>query len=300
MAKEVISDFLVRLGFDGKAVIKGVAQTEAALKRLKNIKATDTRGGVLAERIQKTRIQRNNTEIQQTKAQIALEAQKTRALRRATLSQYHPFGASPKDSDPFRKQIKTARTKQELDTIVYNLGEASKRWRIINTQKAKANKLANALQFSMNGLLLSAKNLARSWVSVFAVIAGAVAGLRITQEFQAMEASMLAVSENTEKAAENVKFIKDLAQTLPVEIQKSSDQFKNMLASGAESIGQEGVQKLFKAVSEYGTALQVNPERMDRGLTAISQMLNKSQIMALDILRSFKISLIAGNSTIFA
>lgn len=300
MAKEVISDFLVRLGFDGKAVIKGVAQTEAALKRLKKIKATDTRGGVLAERIQKTRIQRNNTEIQQTKAQIALEAQKTRALRRATLSQYHPFGASPKDSDPFRKQIKTARTKQELDTIVYNLGEASKRWRIINTQKAKANKLANALQFSMNGLLLSAKNLARSWVSVFAVIAGAVAGLRITQEFQAMEASMLAVSENTEKAAENVKFIKDLAQTLPVEIQKSSDQFKNMLASGAESIGQEGVQKLFKAVSEYGTALQVNPERMDRGLTAISQMLNKSQIMALDILRSFKISLIAGNSTIFA
>ncbi|URC22648.1 tape measure protein [Serratia phage vB_SmaM-Kashira] len=107
--------------------------------------------------------------------------------------------------------------------------------------------------------------------------------LKQGQFFQGLNATMLMTSDNPEEAARREKFIKDQAYRLGLDLPKASEGYTQMSISGQGQISKQETDALFTGYSEYATALQVDPVKYQRGITAIGQMLGKGQIMAEEL-----------------
>lgn len=107
--------------------------------------------------------------------------------------------------------------------------------------------------------------------------------LKQGQFFQGLNATMLMTSDSPEEAAQREKFIKDQAYRLGLDLPKASEGYTQMSISGQGQITKQQTNDLFTGYSEYATALQVDPVKYQRGITAIGQMLGKGQIMAEEL-----------------
>lgn len=103
------------------------------------------------------------------------------------------------------------------------------------------------------------------------------------QFFQGLDATMLMVSDNSEEAGKRMQFVRDQSYRLGLSLKEASQGYVQMAiaADGVMTKGQ--TDDLFKAFSEYSTALQVDPVKYQRGITALQQMMGKGQIMAEEL-----------------
>lgn len=119
--------------------------------------------------------------------------------------------------------------------------------------------------------------------------AGAIrAGLRTGESVVGSRIAIGAVSGSDEEGKKNVKFITDLSKTLGLDMVKASDNFTKILSASQGTKLEGGVSRdLFQAVSEFGVARRVDPERITLALRSVSQMINKQQIMAEELKSQF-------------
>lgn len=119
--------------------------------------------------------------------------------------------------------------------------------------------------------------------AAFGTFTAGASVLRQGQFFQGMDATMLMVSDSSEEAGKRVQFLKDQAYRLGLDLKTASQGYVQMsiAAEGVMSKGQND--DLFKSFSEYATALQVDPVKYQRGITAIGQMMGKGQVMAEEL-----------------
>lgn len=142
---------------------------------------------------------------------------------------------------------------------------------------------ANAGTLSLNDGL---KNLRSTLISVSAAYGAfnaAASVVKTGQFFQGMEATMLMVSDNSEEAGKRMKFVRDQSYRLGLDLKVASQGYTQMAIASEGVLSKSQNDDLFKAFSEYSTALQVDPVKYQRGITAIQQMMGKGQIMAEEL-----------------
>jgi tape measure domain-containing protein len=103
---------------------------------------------------------------------------------------------------------------------------------------------------------------------------------KINQELVATSTALEAVSGGAEGYASNLKFLEDLTQEQGRNMRDIGPQFNSVLASAKASIGNQGVQDLFRGMSKYGTVMGLDQEAMKGSFRAISQMFSKDKIQA--------------------
>lgn len=130
------------------------------------------------------------------------------------------------------------------------------------------------------------KDVRSSLVGIGAAYGVFNAGKSVLQQgqfFQGLNATMLMTSDNPEQAKIREQFIKDESYRLGLDIKRASEGYTQMSISGQGQLSNDQTDKLFTGFSEYATALQVDPVKYQRGITAIGQMLGKGQIMAEEL-----------------
>lgn len=139
------------------------------------------------------------------------------------------------------------------------------------------------LRTVQNGLTDSTRNMIRTYASVFALFQGTVAIKRVGQDFQGMEASMLAASGSAPAAAEDLAFINGMVDEMGLSLKDTADAFVKFKFAAKGKMGQTEIESLFQNVSMFGTALKVAPEDMKRAHRALSQMMSKGKIMSEEL-----------------
>lgn len=130
------------------------------------------------------------------------------------------------------------------------------------------------------------KNLRSTLVSVTAAYGAfnaAASVVKTGQFFQGMEATMLMVSDNSEEAGKRMKFVRDQSYRLGLDLKVAAQGYTQMAIAADGVLSKSQNDELFKSFSEYATALQVDPVKYQRGITAIQQMMGKGQIMAEEL-----------------
>lgn len=103
------------------------------------------------------------------------------------------------------------------------------------------------------------------------------------QFFQGLDATMTMVSDTSEEAGKRIQFVKDQSYRLGLSLKEASQGYVQMSIAADGVLSKQQNDDLFKAFSEYSTALQVDPVKYQRGITAIQQMMGKGQIMAEEL-----------------
>lgn len=117
----------------------------------------------------------------------------------------------------------------------------------------------------------------------YGVFAAGSSVLRQGQFFQGLDATMTMVSDSSEEATKRIKFLKDQAYALGLDLKIASQGYVQMSVNATGILDKSQTDDLFKGFSEYSTALQVDPVKFQRGITAIGQMMGKGQIMAEEL-----------------
>jgi len=163
------------------------------------------------------------------------------------------------------------------------LNTQAKKFRKINDTIPKVNAQITSLTRAQNRLKESARQLALSMVGAFAVFEGVKSINRVGQDFEGMEAAMLASSGSSKLAAKDLAFVDEQAVRLGLDLRETTDAYSKLqfAAKGKMSKGQ--TKELFTGFSEFATALKVSPEQQKSGLRALQQMLNKTTVMSEEL-----------------
>lgn len=138
---------------------------------------------------------------------------------------------------------------------------------------------ANKRNFAMQRMKASSKQIAGNMVSAFAVTAGVASATKIGQDFESIGNTMLAVSENSDSAGTNMKFVRDEAYRLGLNLKESTKGYAKMLAArGNMSVAD--AKSSFTGVAEMSTLLGLSSEETSRTLTALQQMMSKGVVSA--------------------
>lgn len=119
--------------------------------------------------------------------------------------------------------------------------------------------------------------------AAYGVFASGASVLRQGQFFQGMDATMTMVSDSSDEAAKRIQFLKDQSYRLGLDLKTASQGYVQMSVNSEGILDKSQNDELFKGFSEYATALQVDPVKYQRGITAIGQMMGKGQIMAEEL-----------------
>lgn len=139
----------------------------------------------------------------------------------------------------------------------------------------KTKRQFDFLTFTQRALADSTRNLARSYVSVFAVVGGAGGTLHIGQEMMATNAAMIATTGSTELAAEAMDYVIDRATVFGANIKESAKAFSRIKA-GADSanLSLEETKNIYEAALESSTVFQLSQEETTGVLRAFQQILS--------------------------
>lgn len=122
-----------------------------------------------------------------------------------------------------------------------------------------------------------------SATAAYSVFAAGASVTRQGQFFEGINATSLLISDSAEEAGQRVKFVREEAYRLGLNLKEASQGFTQLAISAEGQISKSETNELFSAFSEYSTALQVDPVRYQRGITAIQQILGKGQVMAEEL-----------------
>lgn len=144
------------------------------------------------------------------------------------------------------------------------------------------NKSMSKMQFTTKALSDSMRNMARSYLSVFAVVGGAGVMFSMGQELTALRASLLASTGDAESAAEAFDFISQTSQAMGLNMQTATRSFAQM-GVAAKMAGMSGndTKEIFLGMSEAAAAFQMSTVDQERAFRALTQMMNKGQVNSI-------------------
>lgn len=183
------------------------------------------------------------------------------------------------------EESRTATTKKKFTEIQIEMqkvrGETN---RLLRTQRMLTQELQRQ-SFVANGLRDSMRNLARSYVSVFAVIGGGAAAGGIGQSLVQARTTLLAAYGNATEAGEAFEFVKEQAKALGIDLIVATKGFsrisiaaKNMGLSVAEA------QTIFKSAAEASTAFGLSTDDTQGVMRAFDQIMSKG-VVSMEELR---------------
>lgn len=187
-----------------------------------------------------------------------------------------------------------ARLNQELRTGAISAARYRTSVAALEAQFRSANASASGLGGSLKGLRSSMVGLTGAYT--------AFSGLKSIQSegqfFQGLNATMAMTSKGPEQAADRLQFLREQVLRLGVDYKTAAQGFTQMSVSAEGQLDESQLRGLFQGYSEYATALQIDPVKYQRGITAIQQMLGKGVIMSEE-LKSQLAEGVAGSMQVF-
>lgn len=179
------------------------------------------------------------------------------------------------DREHLKQEIRDvlAHIRRETSIRVDLRGDTGGRQRMVSDRSARGHAFGGGLMGAGMGF---ARGALPGLGAAFAI--GAVN--QINQQLVATNTALEAVSGSAEGYASNLKFLEDLTQEQGRNMRDVGPQFTSVLASAKASIGNEGVQDLFRGLTKYGTVMGLDQESMKGSMRAISQMFSKDKIQA--------------------
>tara|TARA_R110000787_G_scaffold95634_3_gene198736 strand:- start:593 stop:2578 length:1986 start_codon:yes stop_codon:yes gene_type:complete len=139
------------------------------------------------------------------------------------------------------------------------------------------------LNIAQKGVADSARNMIRSYASVFALFQGTVAIKRVGQDFESLRASMLVVSDSEVDAAKKMAFVREQAFKLGVDLKTAGKAYLALSASSEGAMGEEGVKGLFTSVMSISKAFGMSMDDTKGTFKAFTQMLSKGNVQAEEL-----------------
>lgn len=126
------------------------------------------------------------------------------------------------------------------------------------------------------GLGDSVSNMARSYVSAFAVIAGAVGVYRVGEELEQVKSSLLAVSGSALQAGKDFQYIKTQALRLGVDLPVMAKGFQQIGTAGkAMNFTMADVENIFLGAAESSKAFNLSTDDTSGVMRAFVQIMSK-------------------------
>lgn len=117
-------------------------------------------------------------------------------------------------------------------------------------------------------------------------IAGATAIRDITatgQRFESLTAGLMIASGGLKEARQDMAWVNEIATELGANLEFATEGYMKMALAGKKTMGDSAMKELFQSFTEYATATGTNSFRYEKSIMAISQMLNKNQVMAEEL-----------------
>lgn len=191
----------------------------------------------------------------------------------------------------FRGQLKflesqsaTAKTKQEFANIQIQMqkvrGETN---RLLRSKRQLTNEMRKQA-FVANALKDSMRNLARSYVSVFAVMGGVGMAGNSGQGMIQARTSLLAAAGSAEEAGKQFEFVKEVAMKFGVGLQGAIKGYSKVgVAARTAGMSVAQTKDLFLAATEASTAFGLSSEETTGIFKAFSDMLSKGTLSAEEL-----------------
>ena len=213
------------------------------------------------------------------------------AIGAASLVQLAPLSDAANSLRRIKKELldietgsSTAKTQDELRKLGKRAGDLKFEMQgLAKAQRASSKEMTKS-QFAAHGLRQSLGNLARSYVSVFAVLAAGAALFRTAKDFERIRATMLLSSDGAEDAGINFKYVADMSERLGSDISATADAFVGFNVS-AISAGLTAAKSkaIFEELAVSIQATGLDAHRSGLAFLAFKQMLAGPVIQAQEM-----------------
>lgn len=250
---------------------------EAAARRAREL----SEGRARQERQQREQQAREQREFYRRQQQQAAADQRRAALRQQARerarnrisivqnsSAYQSMRARGQNMSGYDARIATAARVGDAAAI----RNITTEMRNLNRAAATYGRRLGSLNRMQRGLGDSAQNMVRSYLSVFALFQGTTAIKRVGQDFEAIEASMLASSGSIEAAATDMLFLNGIVDKMGLSLKDTTDAWVKFKFAAKGKITQGQQEDIFEGLSMFGTALKVDNESMKRSQKALIQI----------------------------
>lgn len=177
----------------------------------------------------------------------------------------------------WRLEQKQVRSEEHLRQLLVLQQKEARKLTQEYRKQVRINKQQNFLQRRMAA---SSREFAGNMVSAFAAAGAGVFITQTGQQFQALENTMLAVSEGSEQAGERINFVREQANRLGVSFTQVGQDYAKLLAGAQGQISESDTQELLKGILETSTVLGLSADDTNGSLRAVSQMLSKTKVTA--------------------
>ena len=206
-----------------------------------------------------------SSKIKETHREYATLVAQARQLRAASLQAKDAKGLLA-----YREQIFALKT-----SVTATTNEIARQNRAMNSQKFAANSLTSSMQ-----------NMARSYLSVFAVIGAGRSVFNTASRFDSLDASMLAASGSAEAAADDFRFVTDLSFQMGVGLEAATDGFRQIASAQRFSgVSAEESRKQFTQMTKITRSFGLDTERTKLSLLAFQQMISKGVVSSEELRR---------------
>lgn len=272
---QVIKDFILQLGFDGSQVEKGL---KAIGVQMDGLAVKQERQAKKSEQIA---IRRNRVltslKIAERRAMAKLgdsdSPKVQRSLQRLTaqMERFKQAAMGATSSADFSKITNGIRlTNQQLDFTIQKSNAVARSFK--------------AQKFAANAARDSARNMARSYLSVFAAVGAAGSAGRTGIGFESVRASMLAASGSTQQVEKDFQFVKDTAMLLGRDIRTSAKGFQQIAVSAKDAgLSLDQAKEMFLAGSEASTAFGLSAEDTFGVFRAFTQIISKGTVSSEEL-----------------
>ena len=117
----------------------------------------------------------------------------------------------------------------------------------------------------------------------YTAFAGVMGAAKIGQQYESRYAGMLVGTGSAEAAQKQISYLDKEVYRLGLDIQVASQGLVQMSVAAKDVLTQGQIQDLFTGLGELSTAVKLDPFRYEKAIMAISQMLNKGQLMAEEV-----------------
>lgn len=208
--------------------------------------------------------QKNFNNRLELKNAAALERTKDTLNRSVWFQKQYNTAAEKAIMNRLREQVLAAKTAKQVKDASANAR------RDLRTQREKLRAYEQQ-NFIMKRMQASSQQMAGNMVSAFAIAAAGAGIVRIGQQFESVNNTMLAVSTNAQEAGQNFQFVRDESYRLGLSLSESGKNFAKMVSARGEMSLQD-TKAAFTGIAEMSTLLGLSSAESTRAINALQQI----------------------------
>ena len=183
-----------------------------------------------------------------------------------------------------RDRLAAVRTQGDLHRLRTEFTSLTRRAQEYGRELSAIRRKQTAFSFAAKGMSDSIKNLARSYLSFFAVIMAVSAAFRTMKQLDTIKSSFLAASGSIRQAGEDFQYVAELSTKLGRNLTATSRGYAQIaVAAKTAGLTLEDTKNIFEAAAEASTAFGLSADDTEGVLRAFTQMLSKGRVNAEEL-----------------